>query len=79
MAQCPAIHPTRNGAVFCTKEKGHEERGDLEHRGFRKRWTGQAPGTPPLAAIAMVALREMSQDERERKERERNEHNRGET
>lgn len=65
MAQCPAIHPTRRGAVFCTKEKGHEESGDLEHRGFRKRWTGQAPGTPPLAAIAMVVLREMSQDERE--------------
>jgi hypothetical protein len=66
MPQCPAIHPTRSGAVFCTKEKGHEERGDLEHRGYRKRWTGQAPGTPPPAAILMVVMREMSQEEREK-------------
>lgn len=60
--QCPAIHPTRSGAVFCTKEKGHEERGDPEHRGFRKRWTGDAPGTAPIAAVALVALREMTEE-----------------
>jgi len=33
--QCPATCPTRSGAVFCTKEAGHEG----EHHGFRKRWT----------------------------------------
>jgi hypothetical protein len=58
MSQCPAIHPTRDGAVFCTKENGHVEAGDPEHRGFRKRWTGEAPGKAPLAAVAIVALRE---------------------
>ena len=58
MPQCPAIHPTRSGAVFCTKEKGHEEHGDLEHRGFRKRWTERPAVTPPLIATPLVALRE---------------------
>jgi hypothetical protein len=57
------------GAVFCEKEKGHVERGDPEHKGFRKRWTDADPAGPvPLAAVAMVALREMSQEEREKEE-----------
>jgi len=64
MSQCPAIHPTRSGAVFCTKEEGHEG----EHRGYRKRWTGDAPGRVPLAARALVALRSLSDrtDDKER-------------
>lgn len=61
--QCPAIHPTRSGAVFCTKEAGHEERGDPEHRGYRKRWVGVVPGKVPVAAAAVVLLREASRSE----------------
>lgn len=39
--QCPAIYVTRRGGssiVFCTKDRGHVQAGDPEHKGFRKRW-----------------------------------------
>jgi hypothetical protein len=56
MKQCPAIHPTRGGAVFCTKKAGHAG----EHRGFRKRWTGEAERVVPLVAITLVVRNEKS-------------------
>lgn len=43
--QCPATHVTTStgNIVFCTKDKGHVEEGDLEHKGYRKRWTDTNP------------------------------------